>query len=181
MRKRFIYLIAAVVLGSFLALAFYFYNSYRLLENKGEAVKDNWEAVAAQYQERLDILASLDGLTKTTQQKKSEDSETERTKAIWEKAREINNITGMILTAQKIDKEIESRLVLVKKNPTLKSSEDFLKLQKRLQDTEQTIVTEQERYNNAATVYNRQIKVFPAGALAGLFKWSSYPYYEGLD
>lgn len=178
MRKRLIYAIGAVALGNILIWGLYFYNNYQLLKDKEKAVEDSWEIISTQYQERLNISIDLDALTKKSKQSKAENDEIERLKAIWEKARETNNIVGMKLATEKIDKRIESIIALINKNPTLKSSEDYLRLQERLQNTEQVISVEQEKYNNAVTVYNRQIKVFPAGEIAGVFRLSSYPYYK---
>ncbi|NQV12682.1 MAG: LemA family protein [Parcubacteria group bacterium] len=179
MSKKLFFLTIAIVLGILAILGVYFFNGYRLLENKEKKVQESWTIIADQYQERLDVLAGLENLTQKSA--KEEASKAERTKSIWEVAREANNYKGMLLVTEKIDKEIETIISLVGNNPTLKSSEKYLQFQKRLGETEQKILAEQETYNDAVTEYNRQIKVFPASAVAGPLRLSSYPYYEGME
>ena len=176
MSKRLFYIVILSVVGILIVLGVYFFNSYRLLENKERAVQESWTVMTEQYQERLDVLASLEGLAKASAVDK-----TKHTKSIWDVAREANNYKGMVLVTEKIDKEIEATILLIAENPTVKSSEKFLQLDKRLKATEQKISSEQETYNDAVTEYNRQIKVFPASVVAGPLRLSSYSYYQGLD
>ncbi|MFH2104686.1 MAG: LemA family protein [Parcubacteria group bacterium] len=179
MSKKLFFLTIAIVLGILAILGIYFFNGYRLLESKEKKVQAGWTIIADQYQARLEILVDLENLTKKSAKK--EVNKAERTKSIWEIAHEANNYKGMSLVTGKIDKEIEVIISLVGNNPTLKSSEEYLQLEKRLSETEQEILIEQETYNDAVTEYNRQIKVFPASVVAGPLRLSSYPYYEGME
>lgn len=179
MEKRKIkWLIVFVIAGLLITAGFYLINAYQLLVEKEEEARSHWSIIESQYQERVDILSELAELTTS---RKEKDSRVEKVVIIWETARETDNVASMILTTPKIDQELEIKLAFVADDPTLKSAENVLVLQKRLQTTSSEILSEQEKYNDAVTEYNRRLKVYPARVFAGWFGLSSYSYYEGLD
>ncbi|MBU1177622.1 LemA family protein [Patescibacteria group bacterium] len=177
-KRKIKYLVIIIVLGVILAVGVYLVNTYQALVQKKEETQSHWNIIESQYQERVAILDKLVILTSPTKEKSDK---VERATVIWATTRDADNTAGMILATQKIDREIEARLDFVAGTPTLKSAEKYLELEKQLAETKKSIISEQENYNDAVTEYNRRLKVFPAEVIAGLFRLSSYPYYEGLS
>ena len=62
------------------------------------------------------------------------------------------------------------KLIAVSENyPELKANENFMDLQKQLEGTENRINEARNKFNDAVTVYNREIRPFPKNLFAGIF------------
>ena len=70
---------------------------------------------------------------------------------------------------QQLDSAIGRLLVVVENYPTLKSNENFLKLQDELAGTENRIAVERRKYNETVERYNTSIQLFPNNIAASLF------------
>ena len=66
-----------------------------------------------------------------------------------------------------LDSALGRLLVVVENYPTLKSSDNFLRLQDELAGTENRIAVERRRYNEAVQKYNTTIGLFPNNLFAG--------------
>ena len=64
---------------------------------------------------------------------------------------------------------LKTLFAVVENYPQLKANENFLKLQEELSDTEDKITYSRQFYNDAVTIYNNQIQVFPNNVIAGIF------------
>ena len=56
--------------------------------------------------------------------------------------------------------------------PELKANTNFLKLQDELSETEDKISYSRQFYNDAVTIYNNKIQMFPGNLIAGMFGFS---------
>lgn len=56
--------------------------------------------------------------------------------------------------------------------PELKANANFLKLQDELSETEDKISYSRQFYNDAVTIYNNKIQMFPGNLIAGMFGFS---------
>jgi LemA protein len=72
-----------------------------------------------------------------------------------------------------------SRLLVVSENyPDLKSNQNFLDLQAQLEGTENRITTARNHFNDAAQSYNTSVQTFPTVAFAGMFGFTTRPYFQ---
>jgi LemA protein len=72
-----------------------------------------------------------------------------------------------------------SRLLVVSEQyPKLTATEGFRDLQAQLEGTENRISVERGRFNDAVLAYNTATRRFPAVILAGMFGFSSRPYFN---
>lgn len=72
---------------------------------------------------------------------------------------------------------LKSLLVTVERYPDLKANQNFLKLQDELASTENQILTQRTRFNEAVKNYDNHIQKFPNTILAGLFHFESKPFF----
>jgi LemA protein len=72
-------------------------------------------------------------------------------------------------------------LVLQENYPTLKSNENFLKLQDEVAGTENRIATSRKDYNDAAQDYNTTRARFPTVISAKLFGFKEEPYFKAAE
>jgi LemA protein len=69
-------------------------------------------------------------------------------------------------------------LMISEQYPSLKSNENFLRLQDELAGTENRIAVERKRYNDAVKEYNVTIRRFPGSVFAGMFGFDKKEYFE---
>jgi LemA protein len=132
-----------------------------------EAVKAAWSQVDIALQRRADLIPNL--------------VETVKGFAAQEKSvlESIANARAGLMNARTPGEKMEAnarldgalgRLLLVVENyPTLKSNENFLRLQDELAGTENRIAVERHKYNEALQRYNTTLGLFPNNLFAGLF------------
>ncbi len=71
-----------------------------------------------------------------------------------------------------------SRLLVVSERyPELRATAGFIGLQAQLEGTENRISVERGRFNDAVQAYDTAIRRFPAVILAGMFGFTSRPYF----
>ena len=56
--------------------------------------------------------------------------------------------------------------------PALRSSENFMQLQKTLNETEEQLSASRRTYNAAVTDYNNSVMTFPSNIIANLFSFT---------
>lgn len=75
-----------------------------------------------------------------------------------------------------------SRLLVVsEKYPDLKANQNFLDLQAQLEGTENRITTARNHFNQAALSYNTAVQTFPNNLLAGMFGFTTRPYFQAVQ
>ena len=62
--------------------------------------------------------------------------------------------------------------------PDLKASQNFSELQQELQTTENKISFARQFYNDAVTMYNTKIQLFPSNIIAGIFNFEAKEFFK---
>jgi len=136
------------------------------LVTEKEAIARTWADVDVALQRRADLIPNL--------------VETVKGFAAQEKGilETVANARTALLNARTPREKIEANgqldgalgrlLVVVENYPTLKSSENFLRLQDELAGSENRIAVERRRYNEAVQKFNTSIGLFPNNLFAGM-------------
>lgn len=81
-----------------------------------------------------------------------------------------------------LNNEISNKLggikVAVEAYPELKANENFLNLQRNLNEVESQIAAARRTYNTAVTDYNNAIEMFPSNILAGFLKYQRKELFQ---
>jgi LemA protein len=95
---------------------------------------------------------------------------------------------NMYANANSIDEKIESNnfltgalkslFALSEKYPDLKANENFLNLQRRVTDIENSIADRREVYNYSVTNFNTQIEQFPSVVFANMMHLKPFPLFK---
>ena len=166
---------------------------YNTLTTKHENVKAKWSNIETQLQRRNDLLNNLSQaaqmagiqeqevfgkiaearsrlLNATSQAPQGEggDRTPEQKQAVIDAANSFGGTIGRLL-------------VLQENYPTLKSNENFLKLQDEVAGTENRIATSRKDYNDAAQDYNTARARFPTVISAKLFGFKEEPYFKAVE
>jgi LemA protein len=162
MSTTLIVIIVAVVL--FLLIVISIFNS---LTNKKNQVANAFGTIDVQLKNRYDLIPNL---VATVQQYATHEKEllskiTDlRTKALQQ------NVTpeDRVNLDNQISSALSGLMVAVENYPDLKASQNFIDLQRSLNEVESQIAAARRAYNAAVTDYNNAIEMFPGNLMAGM-------------
>ena len=189
MKTRRLLILLAVVLMSFSASGC----GYNTLTTKHENVKAQWSNVEIQLQRRADLLNNLAESAKMAGVQEQEVFGT-----IAAARSRLLNATSQAPQGEAGDKSPEQKqavidaansfgatmgrlLVLQENYPTLKSNENFLKLQDEVAGTENRLATARNDYNAAVQDYNTTRARFPTVIGAKLYGFKEEPYFKAEE
>jgi len=156
------------------------------LVGQEQLVNEKWAQVQNVYQRRADLIPNLVETVKgyaAQERTVLEEVTKARASVAGIKATpELVNDPAAFRKFQQAQAELGGALsrllVTVEKYPDLKSNQNFLALQSQLEGTENRIVTERRRYNEAVRDYNTQISLFPRRMVASLRGFKEKAYFE---
>ena len=176
-------IIIAIVVGVILIWGIGIYNG---LVKQQEAVSKAWSQVENVYQRRADLVPNLVAVVKNYQEYEQGTliAVTEaRAKKAASTTINMENYTESDLqnfqTAQdELGESLNRLIVSIENYPDLKASENYLTLQAQLAGCENRILTERQRFNEAAKAYNQSLRKFPGNIIANMFGFEKRPYFE---
>lgn len=170
--------IIIVAILAILAVSIYAYvkGKYNSFVQEQLDVENNWAEVENQLKRRYDLIPNL---VETVKGYASHEKE------VFIQVTEARASVGKAETRQEsIDANnqltgaLSRLLVTVESYPQLKANENFIRLQDELAGTENRIAVSRRRYNEAVTLYNKDISIFPNSLFAGLFHFEKEPLYK---
>lgn len=175
-------IIIAIVVGVVLLWGIGAYNG---LVNKQEAVTKAWSQVENVYQRRADLVPNLVAVVKNYAEYEQGTilAVTEARAKAAATTVNIENYTEGDLqnfedTQDALGQSVNRLLVAVENYPDLKANEEFLTLQAQLAGCENRILTERQRFNEAAKIYNVSLRKFPNNLISNMFGFEKRPYFE---
>jgi LemA protein len=182
-------LISIIVVGVLALLAFIVISwgtrIYNGMVTMQESVTSQWGNVETQYQRRADLIPNfvntVKGAANFEQSTLTQVIEA-RAKATSVKIDPTKMTPEAMQRFQEAQGEVSSALsrlmVVVERYPELKATQNFRDLQVTLEGTENRISVERRKFNEVALQYNTFIRRFPQNFLAGMFGFTSKPYFE---
>ena len=176
-------IIIAIIVGLILIWGIGAYNGF---VKKQEAMTTAWGQVENVYQRRADLVPNLVALVKNYAEYEQGTliavTEARAKKAAAATVNIENYTENDLKDFQAAQDELGSSLnrliVSVENYPDLKANEEYLTLQAQLAGCENRILTERQRFNEAAKAYNQSIRKFPRNLIANLFGFEKRPYFE---
>lgn len=175
--------IIAIIVGLILIWGIGAYNGF---VKKQEAMTTAWGQVENVYQRRADLVPNLVALVKNYAEYEQGTliAVTEaRAKKAAATTVDIENYTESDLkdfqaAQDDLGSSLNRLIVSVENYPDLKANEEYLTLQAQLAGCENRILTERQRFNEAAKAYNQSIRKFPGNLIANMFGFEKRPYFE---
>ena len=176
-------IIIAIIVGIILIWGIGTYNGF---VKKQEAMTTAWGQVENVYQRRADLVPNLVTVVKNYSEYEQGTLITV-TEARAQKAASttvnIENYTESDLkdfqaAQDELGNSLNRLIVSVENYPDLKANEEYLTLQAQLAGCENRILTERNRFNEAAKAYNQSIRKFPGNLIANMFGFEKRPYFE---
>lgn len=156
-------IILAVILGAFFLALILIYNG--LIRRKNE-VDNAFGGMDVQLKKRYDLIPNLIATVKefATHEK---DLLTKVTELRAQATSGNLSTDEKVAIDNQISQSMKGLMVAVEAYPQLKSNENFLHLQRNLNEVESQISASRRAYNAAVTDYNNGIETFPSNLLAG--------------
>ncbi len=176
-------IIIAIVVGVILIWGIGIYNG---LVNKQESVSKAWGQVENVYQRRADLVPNLVALVKNYQEyeqgtliavTEARAKKASATSVNMESYTE-SDLQNFQTAQDELGESLNRLIVSIENYPDLKASENYLTLQAQLAGCENRILTERQRFNEAAKAYNQSLRKFPGNIIANMFGFEKRPYFE---
>ena len=161
------------------------WSTYNGFVTKQENVAKAWGQVENVYQRRADLVPNLVALVKNyteyeqgtllavTEARAKAVNATVNTETFDE-----NEFANYEAAQKELDNTLNRLIVSIENYPDLKASENYLTLQAQLAGCENRILTERQRFNEAAKAYNQSLRKFPGNLIANMFGFEKRPYFE---
>ena len=162
--------------------------SYNGFVKKQENMAKAWGQVENVYQRRADLVPNLVALVKNyteyeqgtllavTEARAKAANATVNTETFDE-----NEFANYEAAQKELDNTLNRLIVSIENYPDLKASENYLTLQAQLAGCENRILTERQRFNEAAKAYNQSVRKFPSSLIANMFGFEKRPYFEATS
>ena len=176
-------IIIAIIVGIILIWGIGIYNG---LVNKQETVSKAWGQVENVYQRRADLVPNLVALVKNYQEyeqgtliavTEARAKKASATSVNMESYTE-SDLQNFQTAQDELGESLNRLIVSIENYPDLKASENYLTLQAQLAGCENRILTERQRFNEAAKAYNQSLRKFPSNIIANMFGFEKRPYFE---
>ena len=165
-----IVLVIVVVLG---AWVMGIYNS--LVRNRN-LVDESWSGIDVQLKRRYDLIPNVVEAVKgyAAHEKTVFENVTQaRASAI-----SAGNIKEKVQAENTLTQAIRSLFAVAENYPTLRASENFLQLQRELEDTEDKVAYSRQFYNTAVAEFNTKLQLFPNVLLVKTFGFTPAEFFE---
>ncbi len=157
-------IVVIVIAAIFLLIVISVFNN---LTNKKNQVTNSFGTIDVQLKNRYDLIPNL---IATVQQYTTHEKEL-LTKITDLRTRALKSDTtteDRVNLDNQISSAISGLMVSVENYPDLKASQNFIDLQKALNEVESQIAAARRAYNAAVTDYNNAIEMFPGNLMAGM-------------
>lgn len=168
-----------IILVIVILIVLYVISTYNLLVRLRNKVRDGWSQIDVLLKRRADLIPNLVETVKGY----TKHEEGTLTAVIEARSKAVSATTPE--EAMKAEGEMTQALsrlfALTEAYPELKANQNFLDLQKSLEETENKITYSRQFYNDNVLNYNNKVEMFPSNLVAGLFKFEKAVFFEASE
>ncbi len=169
-------MILIIILSAVVFYIIFSYNSLVVLRNR---IKEAASTIDVQLKRRADLIPNLVETVK---------GYAKHEKSIFEN---VAKARSALLSAQTMkDKAVADNMLtsalktlfaVAENYPELKANQNFLELQRQLEDTEDKVAYSRQFYNSVVLEYNNKIQIFPTNLIANLFNFKPEEFFEAEE
>ena len=180
MKRKGLLIALAIVLVVVVALISAFVSNNNKFVEMEESVKNAQSNVSVYLQRRADLIPNFVETVKAYSLHEQE-TYTAVTKA-RSAVTQADSVDEQAQASAQLDSAIDIWVnAVTEAYPELKSDKLYIALQDELAGTENRIAVARKDYNDAASVYNKSIRRFPANITAAIFGFEQVEYFETPD
>lgn len=177
-------IVLLIILGVILLIAIGAVVSYNRFVTQRNLVRESWRQIDVELQRRHDLIPNLIETVKGFAAQE---------RNVLMQVTEARNMAENVRRAPGIQAEAQAqaenqlsgalgRLIAVSEAyPDLKSNQNFLELQRQLEETEDRVAAGRRFYNGNVRALNTRVEAFPSNITAGAFKFTKEQYFEVDD
>ncbi|NMF02339.1 LemA family protein [Bifidobacterium boum] len=157
------------------------YNNLVTLRNR---VKNGWAQIDVQLKQRADLVPNLVETVKgyATHESQVFTQVTEaRAKAVAVASDKQASTANRIAAENNLTRALFNLQATAEAYPQLQANQNFMDLQRQLQELEQKIAYARQFYNDVVLKFNNAIETFPSNIVAGLFHFEQAEYFQVDD
>lgn len=165
-----------IVLIIIVLLILYAISVYNSLVGLKQKVKNGWSQIDVQLQRRFDLIPNFVETVKGYMTHEQETFEKiAKLRTSWANASSISDKAAL---DNQLSETLKTIMAVSENYPELKANQNFMQLSQELKNTEDKISFSRQFYNDAATMYNTKIQVFPSNIIAGMFNFTSRSLFQ---
>lgn len=173
------WIILGIVALIILVLLLWVVGAYNRLVALREQVRTAWAQIDVALKRRHDLIPNL---VETVKGYAAHEKETlERVISARNAAVAARSPGESMMAEGALSGALRQLFAVAEAYPDLKANENFLRLQGELTSTENQIGAQRGAYNGQVREYNTTILSFPTNLLAGLFGFTTQPFFEIQD
>lgn len=171
--------VAIILIVAFIGMVVCCITTYNGLVQSRNKVKNSFSQLEAQLQRRFDLVSNLVETVKGFADYEKEIIE-KVTASRYGFANATSKEEKVAMNAQ-LTSNLRNLFIVTENYPEMKSNINFLKLQEELSETEDKITFSRQFYNDAVTIYNNKIQMFPGNLFAGAFGFEEEALFDADD
>lgn len=166
----------AIIGAVVLILVLWVSSSYNKLVAFSVRVDNSWSQIDVQLKKRFDLIPNL---VETVKGYAAHEKTTLSEVTKWRSAA-MNSKTPeeAMENNAKLSRAIVNLFATAEQYPDLKANQNFLDLQRQLQDIEGKIAISRQFYNDTAMKFNEYVMRFPSNIIASMFHFGVKKYFE---
>lgn len=139
-------------------------------------VDNAWSQIDVQLQRRFDLIPNF---VETVKGYIAHESETfEKIAALRTSWANTSSVSEKAQIDNEISTALKTIMAVSESYPDLKANQNFAQLSEELRNTENKISFSRQFYNDAVTMYNTKLQVFPSNIIAGMFKFTARDLFK---
>ena len=169
-------IVAAVILGLIVLLAFYAIGIYNKLVKLKNLVAEAWSGIDVQLKKRYDLIPNL---VETVKGYAAHEKETlENVTRARTAAQQASTVEGQQAAENQLNRALVNLMAVAERYPELKANTNFLELQNTLSAVEGDIEKSRRYYNGNVREQNTLIESFPSNIIANMFGFVKSAFFE---
>ena len=165
-----------VIIGLFILITFYLILSYNNLIKNKNLVEEGWSSIDVQLKRRANLIPNIVNVVKGYM--KHEKQLFEEITELRAKSDSADSVADQSKAESSLSNSLMNLFAVAENYPELKANENFIDLQKQLQDIENEIQMARRYYNGTVRNNNVLIESFPTNIIANSFNFKKADFFE---
>lgn len=165
-----------IILAVVVLIVLWIIATYNGLIRKKMKVENSWGQIDVQLQRRFDLIPNF---VETVKGYMAHEKETfEKIAALRTSWANTNSISEKAKLDNELSTSLKTIMAVSESYPELKANQNFSDLSEELRNTENKISFSRQFYNDAVTMYNTKLQVFPSNIIAGMFNFTARDLFK---
>ena len=165
-----------IILGIVVVLIIAVIGMYNSLVQSKIKVDNAWSQIDVQLQRRFDLIPNF---IETVKGYMTHEKETfEKIASLRTSWANANSVSEKAELDNQLSTTLKTIMAVSENYPELKANQNFSELSEELRNTENKISFSRQFYNDAVTMYNAKLQLFPSNIVAGMFNFKARDLFK---